>query len=105
MLWQHLEQVAKMKDRIWVATFHDVAAYVAERDSIRLDIQQSKNTVIITPFLPLDGSLFTHPLTMVVGGEVVEVKQDKQKLPLTKKGGKTLFNFNPNGGKIQLKLK
>lgn len=105
VFWNHLEQVAKMQDRIWVATFQDVSAYVAERDSIRLDIQQSKNTVTITPSLPLDGSLFTHPLTMVVSCEVVEAKQDKQKLPHTKKEGKTLFDFNPNGGKIQLKLK
>ena len=101
VFWNHLEKVAKMQDRIWVATFHDVAAYTAERDSLHLDIQHDKN-IIIALSTPLSAELFTHPLTLVVAAEVIEAKQGKQKLSLTKKDGKTLFDFNPNGGQIQI---
>jgi peptidoglycan/xylan/chitin deacetylase (PgdA/CDA1 family) len=104
VFWNHLEKVAKMQDRIWVATFHDVAAYTAERDSLHLDIQHDKN-IIIALSTPLSAELFTHPLTLVVAAEVIEAKQGKQKLSLTKKDGKTLFDFNPNGGQIQIILK
>ena len=104
VFWDHLEQVAKMQDRIWVATFHDVAAYTAERDTIRLDIHTSKSGITIVPSLSLDPKLFFHPLTLVVSAEAIEVRQGKNKLPLTKKNGKTLFDFDPHGGKIQIKL-
>ena len=104
VFWNHLEKVAKMQDRIWVATFHDVAAYTAERDSLHLDIQHDKN-IIIALSTPLSAELFTHPLTLVVAAEVIEAKQGKQKLSLTKKDGKTLFDFNPNGGQIKIILK
>lgn len=105
MLWHHLEQVAKMQDRIWVATFHDVAAYVAERDTIKIDILQTKVAITITPSLPLNPDIFFQPLTLVVGGEVAEARQGKKSLPLTIKNGKTLFDFDPNGGKIRVKMK
>ena len=105
VFWNHLEQVAKMQDRIWVATFHDVAAYTAERDTIRLDIQTSKNVVTVTPKMALDPNIFFQPLTLVVDADIIEAKQGKQKLSLTKKDGKTLFDFDPNGGQIHIKLK
>ena len=105
MLWQHLEQVAQMQDRIWVATFHDVAAYVAERDTISFDIKEVKGGYAVTPQLQLNKDIFCHPLTLVVSGEVTEATQGKKKLLLTKKEGKTLFDFDPHAGKIQIKLK
>lgn len=105
LLWDCLEQVAGMQDRIWVATLHDVLAYTAERDTITLDIQEGKGTLTVTPKNPLDKKLFFHPLTLVVSGEAVEAKQGKKQLPLTRKGDQTLVDFDPNGGKIQIRLK
>lgn len=105
LLWDCLEQVAGMQDRIWVATLHDVLAYTAERDTIELDVKQQKNILNVTPKNPLDRKLFNHPLTLIVNGEAIEAKQGKKNLPLTKKGDKSLFDFDPNGGKIQIKLK
>ena len=105
VFWDHLEQVAKMQDRIWVATFHDVAAYTAERDTLTLDIQKGNKSYLVTPSNPLDPQLFTHPLTLVVKGEVTEARQGKRELPLTKKGDKTVFDFDPNGGIIMINLK
>ena len=105
LLWDCLEQVSGMQDRIWVATLHDVLAYTAERDTITLDIQEGKGTLTVTPKNPLDKKLFFHPLTLVVSGEAVEAKQGKKQLPLTRKGDQTLLDIDPNGGKIQIKLK
>lgn len=104
-LWEHLEKVASMQDRIWVATFHDVAAYTAERDNITLDCQQEGRVITVTPTMSLDVQLFTHPLTMVVDSDIREVRQGGQKLSVMKKDGKSLIDFNPHGGKIQIKLK
>lgn len=105
VFWNHLEQVAQMQDRIWVATFHDVAAYTAERDTISLDIQTTKGDITVTPKMCLDSNIFFQPLTLVVAADAIEARQGRQKLPLTKKDGKTLFDFNPNGGQIHIKLK
>ena len=105
VLWQHLEQVASMQDRIWVATFHDVAAYVAERDTISFDIRQaSKGIIIVTPKMPLDEQIFCQPLTLVVNGQVSEARQGRKRLTITKKDQATLIDFNPHGGEIELKI-
>ena len=105
LLWDCLEQVAGMQDRIWVTTLHDALAYTAERDSVTLDIKESKGVLTVTPHNPLDKKLFFHPLTLIVDGEVVEAKQGKQKLALTRQDHKTLLDIDPNGAKIQIKLK
>ena len=105
-LWDHLEQVAAMQDRVWVATFHDVSAYVAERDTIQLKVSSSKKGILtVLPVMPLDKTLFTHPLTMIVGAKVKEALQGKRLMMLTEKDGQTLFDFDPHGGKILIKIK
>jgi hypothetical protein len=38
-------------------------------------------------------------------GNAIKASQDKKDLPLKKKGEKTLFDIDPNGGKITIKLK
>lgn len=105
LLWDCFEQVAGMQDRIWVATLHDVLAYTTERDTVAFGIQESKGTLTVTPKNPLDKMLFFHPLTLIVEGEAIEARQGKQKLLLNRKGDQTLLDIDPNGGKIQIKLK
>lgn len=105
LLWNTMNKVSALKNSIWVATFHDVAAYVAERDTISLDIQHDKGDMTVTLRNPLDKKIFFQPLTLVVSAEVSEVKQGRRKLKFTYKGGKTLFDFDPNGDKILIKLK
>ena len=105
LLWNTLEQVAAMQDRLWVATLHDVLAYMAERNSLRLDVEQQNHMVTVTPRSPLDKALFFHPVTVVISGEAVEAKQGKRTLTLIKKGSNTLFDIDPNGDKIQIKMK
>lgn len=105
LLWNTMEQVAGMQDRLWVATLHDALAYIAERDTVQLDVKQQKNTLTVTPKSPLDKQLFSHPLTLIVDGEATEARQGRKTLPVTRKGAKSLFDFDPNGGKIVVKMK
>lgn len=103
--WKHLDYVCTIKDRLWVATFHDVSAYVAERDNIKLDIKKSKKRTIITPKLTLDKKLFNHPLTLVIETDKpIKVKQDGKRLETKRVNNRVLVNFNPNGGRILLSL-
>ena len=104
LLWNTMERVAGMQDRLWVATLHDVLAYTAERDTILLDIKQGKNELTVTPKMPLDKHLFNHPLTLVVNGNVSEAVQNGKRLMLTPKNGKTLIDIDPHGSKIKMKM-
>lgn len=105
IFWNHLEQVSKMQNRIWVDTFHNIAAYIAERDNINLDIKHEKESIIITPKMLLDEKIFNHPLTLMTEGDIKEVVQENKNIPFTKKENMTFFDINPNGGKIIIKLK
>lgn len=104
LLWETMEKVAGMQDRLWVATLHDVLAYTAERDTIRLDIRKGKNKLTVTPKMALEKRLFNHPLTLVVNGNVSEAMQNGKRLALTAKNGKTLIDIDPHGGKIKMKM-
>lgn len=105
LLWHCLEQAAALQDRLWVTTLHDALAYIAERDSVQLAVKLSDKRLSVVPTCNLNKELFTLPLTMIVDADVKEVRQDGQTLPLIRKGNKTMFDFNPNGGQIDMILK
>lgn len=103
IFWNHLTQVAAMQDLLWVATLHDVAAYIAERDTIQLTTRINKKGVLtVTPVLPLDPRVFNHPLTLVVKGPVREVRQSGRLLTLYQGAEEVYFDFDPHGGKLQI---
>ena len=96
-----LDYVKEHEDKIWVATFKDVAAYVAERDSIILTQKQKRGKVVVWPSLSLDARLFNVPLTMCVEGCAdCRVVQDGERIEVYYRGGNAYFEFDPHGGKI-----
>lgn len=104
-LWDHFALMDSMRDRVWIATFHDVAAYVAERDAITLETKQKGNTLIVTLRMTLDKRIFHQPLTLVIkGAEPKQVKQGRNQLTVTHREDRWLVNFDPHGGKIEIKL-
>lgn len=108
IFWDHLDKVVKQQDQVWVDTFHDIAAYTEEQKNIRLEISEKKNTINILPVMTLDAELFNVPLTMVIeknGFRTATVKQGKNKIPVSDSRDKILFDFDPNGGMIQVKIK
>ena len=105
LFWEHLDKVKSLEDKIWVGTFREVAAYIRERDDIRLNVSTHKRGLTITPEMTLDKKIYTEPLTMVLVGEAVEkvsVKQGKKQLSAHISGDKVLFDFNPYAGKIKV---
>lgn len=108
LFWDHLDYVKGKQDSIWVGTFREVAAYIREREEIRLDITPRKDGWKVKPVLKLDKRLFAEPLTMVVEGvssKQISVRQGRKQLPVYSNGGKQLFDFDPFGGKITIKIK
>lgn len=105
ILWEHLERVKALEDRIWVGTFHDVAAYTKERDAFQYDIKMKKGGFIITPRLQLDKTLFTQPLTGIIerpGGRDLKIRQGRKTLKPRIAADKVLFDFDPFGGALSV---
>lgn len=106
VLWDHLARVKAMEDSVWVATFHDVAAYVKERDSIKWKFERKgRNQILITPELSLDKDLFSEELTMVIEKKDIDkatVEQDGKQLQVNISLNKVFFDFNPHGGIIEV---
>lgn len=108
ILWEHFDNVKALEDKIWVGTFREVAAYIEERNQMKLNIRKAKSNWLITPELSLNEELFTEPLTMVVEKKDIRkitAKQHKKKLPVQLSADKAIFKFNPYGGVIQVSIK
>lgn len=103
ILWNHFRQVDSLRDQIWIATFHDVSAYVKEQESICLETIYNKEWLEIIPHLDLDPQLFHHSLTMILPYSVSLVTQNGVYLPIYVSNGQRCVDFNPFGGKILIK--
>ena len=104
-LWNHFALMNSLRDKVWIATFHDVCAYVTERDTITLETKQKGNTLTVTPKMPLDKRIYHQPLTLVIEGcQPKQVRQQRQTLTLIRHDDRTLVNFDPHGGEIEIKL-
>jgi len=91
-----------------VGTFREVAAYTKEAGELTLETVKDRNTITITPHLDLDKELFNMPLTMVVERDQlkqVSVVQGQNELPVKLLPGKAIFDFDPYGGNIVIKVK
>lgn len=101
-----LDYVKRHEDKIWVGTFHEVAAYVAERDAVRIEQSvKGGRRICVTPSLDLDPVLYNMPLTMKVeGASKVKARQDGKKLAVVYRDGSAFFDFDPYGGAVRLKV-
>lgn len=106
ILWEHLRKVKAQEDKIWIATFAEVSAYVSERENVQLEVVKKKSSYQVTPRLTLDSKLFTEPLTMVIktGKSSFKVRQNGKRLPVRVMGDEALFDFDPYGGTISIRL-
>ncbi len=107
VLWRHLQKVKAQEDKIWIGTFAEVAAYMKERQNFTFETKKTDNGFIISPHLSLNKNLFTEKLTMVFEMQVttkITVKQGNKKLKTKALPGKILFDIDPSGGTIDVKL-
>ncbi len=107
IFWNHLEKVKALEDKIWVGTFAEVGAYVRIRDELFYEIEKNKNKFIIKPQLNLDKKLFTELLTGVIERndiKKISINQNKRKIKHRISDNKVVFDFNPFGGEITVKI-
>jgi len=103
-LWAFLDDVAARQDSLWVAPFGEVSAYVRERDSIVLKVNQENDHVEIHPMLTLRPDIYHHPLTLVVTGLFIRsARQNGRMLQVYKKNGLQMIDFQPADGTVSLK--
>lgn len=113
-LWKMFDYALEQEKagKLWIATFHDVAAYRHERDNTTLDIKVKKNEVIVTPKMRLgkarhwamsEKEIFNVPLTLVVDFKPLQAKQAGNILPLKESNGKYLIQISPTKGKVVIK--
>jgi len=109
ILWEHLQRVKAMEDKIWIGTFKEVSAYVKERDSTTLQMKEIGSWhYIVTPSCPLDKTLFTETLTAVIEEKDIKkvwIHQGKRKLDVIIQADKALFDFDPFGEDIEIEFK
>lgn len=101
VMWAFLDYLTERQDRVWVAPFCEVAAYIKERQLTRLDVSSIDGRILVKPSCTLDARIFHQPLTLVVDSETPQhAIQDGKELAVCRKGGVTLIDFNPHGGVI-----
>lgn len=108
VLWDFFKRLSEMTDSVWTATLSDVGAYIKERDSVRIDVRQDGNQLIVVPSVSLDKELFNMPLTLCVKGacgrKAIAATQDGKTLPVIRENGRTILDFDPYGGTIEIIL-
>lgn len=102
VLFDHLKDASQLQDSLWIATFHDVSAYVKERDSILLNVKETRRKIIVTPKLELDKRIFVMPLSLLVPQSVKKVTQGNKKLEIYSRNGENYVDFDPFGKKVKL---
>ena len=103
VLWSHLDYAVSLGDKLWIATFHDVASYIRERDDVRLKVRAKRHGLIVKPTMTLDKNLFDMPLTLIVETtNPIKAEQGGKTLKVTMKDGKQMFDFCPWNGKISI---
>ncbi len=113
-LWKIFDYALEQEKagKLWIATFHDVAAYQQERDNTTLSIKVKKNEVIVTPKLKFNKAisnpklakeLFNVPLTLVLDFQPQQAKQAGNILQIKESNGKYLIPISPTSGRVVIK--
>lgn len=98
-----LDYIAKHRDSIWVAPFADVAAYIAERDNVKLNVYRKNKKTIIVPAISLDKTIYNHPLTLVMTSTApLTAVQNNKSLYVRRRNGYIMIDFIPGDGRIEI---
>lgn len=105
VLYNFFAEVREASDRVWVAPFADVAAYIEERDHHQLSWSSNGSALVLTPSLnDLDPTLFDQPLTYRIDGTFEHVKPSAQQgsttLTVDNRGTYLLVDAIPNGEEV-----
>ncbi|MFT3751796.1 MAG: polysaccharide deacetylase family protein [Paludibacter sp.] len=107
VLWNHLQKVKQMEDKIWVGTFREVAAYVKERDAFSYEVVKTQNGFTLIPTIRLDKKLFNEKLTAVIEQpdlKKVKIKQGGKHLKTSISQKNLVFQFDPYSGPLNIQI-
>lgn len=110
VLYRFFEQVNKMRDVIWVATFEEVAAYTNEaKDATTSYITNGFTASFTSNLQTLSPALFDQPLTFAVNGIFDDGEysafQNGVELSVDNQGSRLLINALPNGKEVTIRKK
>ena len=111
----HFDYLAEREDRLWVATYAEVAKYIREREAAVVDtIEVGKDRAVFELLMSdLDGGICDEPLTLRLevpfDWAVVTVEQgesiSREARCLAEEHGKVVyFDAVPNGGEIMVEV-
>jgi peptidoglycan/xylan/chitin deacetylase (PgdA/CDA1 family) len=98
VLDDHFKYVKALETKIWVATFANISKYIAERDSVRLDVKIKGKSATIRAVQPLDRGIYNQPLTIVVeamDARSAEARQKGRNIPVRVENGRITFDVVP----------
>lgn len=108
ILWNHLDMVKTMENKIWVGTFKAVSAYTKEAENTTFTVVSKKKKYTLTPNMSLDKNLFTEPLTMILDlyqKRNITITQNGKKIsPQKISTNQIIFNLDPNGKPVTITL-
>ena len=101
-LWKMFDYALNqaLNGKLWIATFHDVAAYLQERDNTTLKIKARKNQIMVTPKMKLNKNIFQVPLTLILDFQPIKATQAGKNLAVKYKDEKYLIQIEPSKGKV-----
>ncbi len=106
VLWNFFRDLSFKKDSIWVDTFANIQSYVKERDAMELVTSIDNDTLLITPTLQLDSTIFRMPITLNISKQEYKANvcamQDGKKLQVVSRGKYYMVNINPYGGTVKV---
>lgn len=72
ILWNYFKYISARRHSLWVGTFAQVSAYIAERDNCTIKVRKRGDKVTIIPTCTLDPAIYKEPLTAKVDGRYLE---------------------------------
>ncbi len=103
--WRHLDYAVSLNE-LWVATLHDVLAYTALRNDIKLRVKKTKDGYCVTPETTLDKEIYRSELTMTITDKrEMTASQDGKQLKVTYTTDGAILNFDPFGSAVEVRIK
>ncbi len=110
LLDEYFQYIKSHDDKLWIATFGDVAKYMREREGAGLKYKQANGNTIVTLTHSLDQSMYNLPLTLKTYVPanwkhiVVQQGSHSQKINVQTddKGSYAIYQTYPNEGELIL---
>ncbi len=110
LLDEYFQYIKKREDKLWVATFGEVAKYMRERMNAKVQADEKNDLVVVNLNHSLDKVVYNIPLTLKTyvssDWKTVKVKQgDKEQRIRSEndeKGAYILYQALPNAGTVDL---